>query len=119
MKKYCYPFLFALLFSFSCTEDGDPAMDMEDADPMENLVWLQEMAENLSEGNMSEYSYIKQATYKGQTVFFPFNCCPHCNTALILYDYNGNAIQGEDFVLNDLKNQKLIWQPTNSICNLN
>ena len=113
MKKSIFPILFCLLFSYSCTEEDDPATD-----PIENLAWLQEMAENLSARSLSEYSYIKQATYKGQTVFFPFNCCPHCNTALILYDSSGNAIQ-EDYTMDDLEDQKLIWHPANSTCSFN
>lgn len=119
MKKHIYPILFCLLFSFSCTEDKDPATTCGVTDPIENLAWLQQMTEDLSEGSLSEYNYIKQAIYKGQTVFFPDSCCPHCNTALILYDCSGNTIQGEDYTMDDLEDQKLIWQPTNSTCNFN
>jgi hypothetical protein len=115
MKKPLYLVFICLLFAFSCTEDEDPATACGVADPIENLAWLQEMTENLSEGSLSEYSYIKQATYKGETVFFPGSCCPHCNTALILYDCSGNAIQ-EDYTIDDLEDEKLIWQPANSTC---
>jgi len=116
MRKSIYPILLCLLFTFSCDEDEDPATACGVDQPIENLAWLQEMEENLSEGSLSEYSYIKQATYKGGTVFFPGSCCPHCNWALILYDCSGNAIQ-EDYTMDDLEEQKLIWQPANSTCN--
>lgn len=116
MKKSIYPILFCLLFSLSCNEDEDPTMACEVNDPIENLAWLQEMTKELSEGSLSEYYYIKQATYKGQTVFLVDNCCPHCNTAPFIYDCSGNRIQ-EDYTFDDLKDEKLIWQPANSSCN--
>ncbi|MEB2775027.1 hypothetical protein SYJ56_06900 [Algoriphagus sp. D3-2-R+10] len=117
MKKSLYPLLFCLLFSFACDEKEDPATACGVSDPINDLPWLLEMKESLSEGGMGDLFYIMQAKYKGKRVFYQGNCCAQCSTLLIFYDCGGNGIN-EEISYDDLEDSKVIWQPENSQCNL-
>lgn len=115
MKKSLYPVLFCLLAGFSCAEKDDPATACGVIDPVENLAWLKQLAENAAIGGLSEFSYITQAKYKGKRVFYQGSCCPNCFWVLILYDCEGNRIN-EEISLNDLEDSLVIWQPENFQC---
>jgi hypothetical protein len=101
MQKPLLLILFCLLFSFACDEKEDPVTACGVSDPLENLAWLKQMAENAAIGGLSEFSYITQAKYKGKRVFYQGSCCPNCSWALILYD---------------LEDSEVIWQPDGSQC---
>lgn len=115
MRKSIYLVLFCVLVGFSCDEKDDPTTACGVSDPVENLAWLKQLAEEASSGGLSEYAYITQAKYKGKRVFYLGSCCPNCNWALILYDCEGNALDDE-ISFDDLEESKLIWHPENYQC---
>ncbi|WP_425638053.1 hypothetical protein ACPUEN_01405 [Algoriphagus yeomjeoni] len=116
MKKLINPiFLCCLLISVSCTENEDPAMACGVSDPIENLPWLKQMAENASSGGLSEFAYIAKAKYKGKRVFYLGSCCPNCSWALILYDCERNTLTDE-IGFDDLEDTKVIWQTSDNQC---
>ncbi|AEL25611.1 hypothetical protein [Cyclobacterium marinum] len=115
MKKFTFPLLFCFILSFSCIEDQDPETICGVTDPLTNLSWLKTLQENYASDEMSEYNYIGQAIYEGQTVFYLASCCPNCNWQLITYDCSGNKIE-EDHTLDDLDSKQTIWKSEDSEC---
>lgn len=100
-----------LLLSQSCTDtmQADCGVD----NPLEDLEWLKAETENL---NRSGFIYLVEGKYKGRTVFF-FNACdPIQPTLTVIQDCQGEIIQ--EASANDVRNQKVIWAPINSVCNL-
>lgn len=115
MKKSLYLLLFCLLFSFACQESDDPVIVCGVSDPIENIAWLKQLAEESGKSSLAEYSYIMQAKYKGERVFYWGTCCPNCNWILVLRDCSGNEIEG-DYTFDDLEDKQVIWQLENSQC---
>lgn len=113
MKSFLLVLLSAALL-FACNENEGPAgCGVEN--PIEDLAWLKQEIENASVPSSSEYSFLMQATYQGQTIFFFGFCNPLWNYAAIIKDCQGNRIPGEVSSA-DLANQKVIWKPANSVC---
>ena len=106
--------LLSAAFLFACNENDGPAVCGVE-NPIEDLAWLKQEIENASIPNSSEYSFLMQATYRGQTVFYFGFCNPLWNWATILRDCQGNQMSGE-VSLTDLVNEKVIWKPANSVC---
>ena len=117
MKKALYPILFCLVLSFSCKDNEDPATACGVSDPVENIPWIKQWAEESAKGGLAEFSYIAQAKYKGKRVLYWGSCCPMCLWALILRDCSGDRIEG-DYTFDDLEDVKVIWEPENSQCAL-
>ncbi|WP_057939741.1 hypothetical protein [Algoriphagus resistens] len=115
MKKLFYPLLFCLLFSFACDEKEDPATACGVSDPIENIPWLKQWAEESAKESMAEFSYIAQAKYKGKRVFYWGSCCPNCSWALVLRDCEGDRINDE-ISFDDLEDTQIIWDPEDSQC---
>lgn len=115
MKKAFYPTLFCLLLSFACEDNEDPTTTCGVNDPTNNLPWLVEMKESLSDGGMGDLFYIMQAKYKGKRVFYQGSCCAQCSMMLRFYDCDGNGIN-EDISYDDLEDSEVIWKPENSRC---
>ncbi|WP_439489849.1 hypothetical protein [Algoriphagus sp.] len=115
MKKALYPILFCLVLSFACKDNEDPATACGVSDPVENIPWLKQLAEESATGGLAEFSYIAQAKYRGKRVFYWGSCCPNCSWALILLDCSGDRVAGE-YTFDDLDDQKVIWRPENSQC---
>lgn len=115
MKKSIIPILICFIIGFSCGVKEYPASACGVNDPIENLTWLKQLAENASGGGLSEYAYITQAKYKGKRVFYLGSCCPNCNWALILYDCEGNRLNDE-ISFDDLEESKVIWHGVNYKC---
>lgn len=113
MKKFLL-LIVCSAFLFSCNEDENPAVCGVE-NPVEDLAWIKASIEEFSSDGLSNYSYLSQARYQGETVFFFGSCCPFCNWALIVKDCQGNVLEG-DIKLTDLTDQKVIWQPDNSVC---
>ena len=111
MNKYSFLILLSFLFCFSCDVFDGPANSCSVSDPINDLPWLNTM----KEGYISEYNYIGQATYEGETVFYFASCCPLCNWALKSYNCSGEKIE-ESHTLEDLKNKKVIWKAEDSKC---
>jgi hypothetical protein len=84
--------------------------------PVEDLVWIKSFIQEMSGSGYNGYSYFKQASYQGETVFYFGSCDPLANWALIVKNCEGNRIAGE-ISLFDLTDQKVIWKPANSACN--
>lgn len=113
MKKYLFLFVCSMLL-FSCYDDEGPSVCGVE-NPVRDLVWIKEGIKSASNPSYSEYSYLMQATYQGKTVFFFGYCDPLANWALIVKDCDGNRVEGE-ISFSDLKDQKVIWKPSNSVC---
>lgn len=117
MKKLMIPILLlSTVLCFSCKDDEEPATACGVSDPVENLAWLNAIKVDSETSSGSEYSYIAQATFEGETVFYRGSCDPLANWALILYDCGGNQIE-EEYTFDDLENTLLVWQPEDSACN--
>jgi hypothetical protein len=115
MKKFTFPLLCCLILCFSCNEDQVPETICGVTEPLTKLPWLKTLQENHASAEMSEYNYIGQATYEGETVFYLASCCPNCNWQLITYDCSGNQIE-EDHTLDDLDSKQIIWKAEDSEC---
>ncbi|WP_339925969.1 hypothetical protein [uncultured Cyclobacterium sp.] len=115
MKKLFYPFIFSLLILFSCNETDNPDTICGVTDPLNDLPWLKTLQQGLASEEMSEYNYIGQASYEGETVFYLASCCPNCNWQLVSYDCSGDTIEG-DYALEDLEGKKVIWKSEDSEC---
>jgi hypothetical protein len=115
MKNSIYLILSFLLIGFACQENDDPATACGVNDPIENIAWLKQLAEESSTGGLSEFSYISQAKYKGKRVFYWASCCPNCSWALILRDCDGEALD-QNITLDELEDIQVIWRPENFQC---
>lgn len=114
MQKEFLLILFSILF-LSCRENDGPTACAV-ADPVNDLAWIQQEIKVLENSSLIEYTYLVQATYKGETVFFFGSCCPFCKFAIAILDCQGKAISGSISIA-DLSDQKVIWKPANSVCN--
>ena len=113
MQKVILIFLLSTLI-FSCRENDEPTTCAV-ADPVNDLAWVQQGIKELENSNLIEYSYLVQATYKGETVFFFGSCCPFCKFAIIILDCQGKALSSS-ISSSDLVDSKVIWKPANSVC---
>ncbi len=86
--------------------------------PTEDLSWLkQEISkrdQNLTD--LNKYFFIQQAEYEGQTVFVYSNCCPFCDTMLLVYNCEGVLLQSSDN--QKIINSKVIYRPSDFKCQL-
>lgn len=113
MKKYLFLLVCSALI-FSCNDEERPAVCGVE-NPVEDLAWVKGQIQSMGFPNSVAYSYLKQANYQGETVFFFGYCDPLANWALIVRDCQGNRIEGE-ISLSDLNEQKVIWKPSTSLC---
>lgn len=113
MKSF-FLVLLSSAFLFGCT-DGENPTSCGVENPVEDLAWLKQEIQNASIPSSSEYSFLMQATYRGQTVFYFGFCNPLWNYATIFRDCQGNQLTGE-VIFAEFTNQKVIWKPANSIC---
>ena len=117
MKKNTI-FLFSLLFLIlGCKNDDDFNNTCNVLNPIEDLSWLKERAQEL-EPQSGEF-YISQAEYKGNTIFIFGNCCAACNTIVPVYNCEGTKlgnIGDSNFSTDILNNDVIIWKPTNFVC---
>lgn len=116
MKKYLFLWISSAIL-FSCNEDERPVV-CDTANPLEDIAWIKAAVEEYSSSELSEYTYLSQASYQGETVFFFGSCCPNCNWALIVRDCQGNELT-ENITFDELTSQEVIWQPSNSACDFN
>ncbi len=114
MKKHlCILLVFLTLFS--CADNDDVRGDACGIDnPTENLTWLKNEINQrgANPSYISKYFYIAQATYNSQTVLVYENCCPTCNTVVIVYDCEGNSLGQINVNIDrdEIKNAKIIYQ---------
>ncbi|HMP99654.1 MAG TPA: hypothetical protein PKC24_07725, partial [Cyclobacteriaceae bacterium] len=112
---------FILLCSGSCSDDHDQHCGVDN--PIEDLSWLAERVEEIEDSELAEFFYITKASYKLKTVFIIKNCCPFCASVYSVHDcsgkYLGNIGTGKnDIDQSKLKNETLIWEHTNTGCNV-
>jgi hypothetical protein len=115
MQKAFLIILLCVLF-LSCRENDEPATCAV-ADPVNDLAWIKQGIKELENTSLVEYSYLVQATYKGETVFYFGSCCPFCKFAIIILDCQGKALSSS-ISSSDLVDSKVIWKPANSVCTL-
>lgn len=90
--------------------------------PIENLDWLRFEIEQreLNPTEDMKYCYITQGEFNNKPVFLYEDCNPLVNKIIPVYDCLGNllAVLGRDSItLEDVKSQKIIWQPNGFLCN--
>lgn len=107
----CVLFLF-----FSCQESENPN-PCGVVNPVREVDWIKDAIKENEAGGLAVYSYLVQAEYKGQPVFYFGSCCPFCKFAIVVLDCQGNKLSSS-ISSSDLVNSKVIWKPANSICNL-
>jgi len=125
MKKngalYLIAFFIIVTLFFSCSDNDDTVEAACGVDnPIEELPWLKaEIASRESKTtDISKYFYIAQATYNSQTVYVYEDCCPVCNTAVLVYNCKGELL-GQvhaEITRKSLKNSKIIYKPDNFAC---
>lgn len=111
-------FLLVLLnsaFLLGCADSENPTYCGVE-NPVEDLAWIKESIKESQSSSLSQYSYLIQGSYEGETVFSWGSCCPFCNFVVMVQDCQGNLIEGVS--LSEVKNQKIIWKPENFACNL-
>jgi len=122
MKKL-FVFSLFLLLSFSCKEDF-PKKICGVENPVEKLEWLSDLVQSLEDRsqNLHEtYKYVSRAVYKNEYAYILNNCCPFCNTIVIVYNCEG-IIKGHlgygtgsiDSSL--LQDSTIIWKLINFAC---
>ena len=100
-----------------------PACSVEN--PVEELAWLRdEVRARLQEpiNEYTQYQYIAQAEYQGETVFIYGNCCPYCNSFIPVFNCSGEKIgslgyREEDIDFSVLEQAVVVWKPKGYSCN--
>lgn len=119
MKRLILFFSLGLLI-FSCQKsEGPESCGVEN--PTQNLPWLKEIVKDLESSSLSEYHYVVEARYEGNTVFLIQNCCPFCNSIVPVYNCKGEDL-GYLSDQNGIQPSKIsfvriVWKPANSSCN--
>jgi hypothetical protein len=121
-KKLAFPFLFLIMFTFSCQEEvaSGPACEVEN--PVRDLGWLADIAKELDNSGLRDVFYISQAQYKSKPVFAVQNCCAFCNTSPPpVYDCEGKQIgfigSGKGDIDPDiLENSIIVWKTEGFTC---
>ncbi len=92
-------------------------------DPVKDLDWLRfEVEKRMANINgLTKYCYITQANLDGKPVFLYWDCNPAINKVIPIFDCLGNNLGnlGYEINLEDLKNQTIVWQPEEFVCNPN
>lgn len=108
--------LFVFTVFFSCQESENPK-PCGVGNPVEDVDWIKDAIKENEAGGLAVYSYLVQADYNGKTVFYFGSCCPFCKFANVILDCQGEMLSGS-ISTSELTNQKVIWKPANSACNL-
>lgn len=96
-------------------DDGSEKLGCNVANPITDLVWLQEAIADLEN---DPYSYYATATYEGKTVFYYVNCDPAVNYVSYLLNCKGNQLGFTNDYQSSLEDIAVIWKPEDSLCNL-
>lgn len=119
-----FPLLFLTILSFSCQEDivSGPACKVEN--PVRDLEWLADIAEELDNSGLRDVFYISQAQYKLKPVFVVQNCCANCSTPPPpVYTCEGKQIGSIGYGKGDinpdiLENSIIVWKTEAFSCTM-
>jgi len=117
MKKLILFALITLLASACDHDHADPGPQVCGVtNPTQNLPWLKAQIDLYANdgSDFSQYRYIQQSTYQGNTVFIMGACCPLCEFSSSIFDCTGKEMSITIFDLN--APSTLIWKPRNSVC---
>ena len=79
--------------------------------------WLSQTIANLEKSDLKQYFFIERGVYEGKCVVYVNNCCPMCNTIIILYTCNGTQLTDRPD-MTKLQDVELVWKPGNFSCQL-
>lgn len=119
MKKY---FTISILILISCQNDDSLRLENTCSvdNPIEELEWLREEIQQLIsiDSDLYRYFYISQATYENETVFIFDNCCPFCNSIVLVKNCKGETIGalGSEIDHNSISDELVVWKPANYQC---
>lgn len=107
----------------SCSKDDFDLPRCKFNDATQDLPWLKSIIQD-REANPTDdmkYCYIEQAKLKRKPVFVLGDCNPLVNKAVYVLDCEGNIVKNEDdeevyAVDADLKDRRIIWKPTDFVC---
>lgn len=118
MERTTALFLLIALVSSCVTHDFPNTNTCFVGDPVEQLDWLQDQIREINNYSLSRYSYIIQATYHGETVFFSRNCCPACLSAPPqVLNCEGQPLFSLDAERqSEIRNEQIIWRGANFAC---
>jgi hypothetical protein len=118
MKASLFLLLVFCSVSFRCSDDT-PSDGCDSSNPVRHLPWLYVQIEQLKQSSIFEYMWITTAKHNSQTVFILGDCCPFCDSMLIVYNCSGEQIGivgDSNFGMDLLDNDQLVWKADNSSC---
>ena len=124
VKRIAFPLVFLMALSFSCQEDVVPGPACNVENPVRDLDWLADIAEELDNSGLRDVFYISQAKYRLKTVFVVRNCCANCSTLPPpVYTCDGKQIgsigEGKgDIDPEILDNSIVVWSTENFSCSV-
>ena len=113
-------FSFILLLTiFSCEKDylGDNTCKAKN--PLEDISWIKKEINFINQlpPDESRYIAIVMAKYNGETIFYSTYCDPQYEPVYPIKNCSGTIIGYYGEILpEDLKEQVVIWKPSNCIC---
>ena len=83
-----------LLLASTCDECEEVQRDCNDVqDPRTELTWVADYANDIDEdAELGKYRYIRKGIHNEQLVFILGDCCPFCNTIIVVKDCSGATI---------------------------
>ncbi|HEY5746271.1 MAG TPA: hypothetical protein VIU12_09365 [Chryseolinea sp.] len=110
-------FLLAIAVACHCDKnEPEPAIVCGVVNPTENLPWLKAIIDDYKKdlSGFTKYQYVLQSTYEGNTVFVFGDCCPFCNSMILVKDCEGNPVEAA--AGDETGPTTVIWKPENSTC---
>lgn len=114
--------IFLLFAILSCSSDDSlPIIAACDVDnPIEDLAWLQSRVQVLrdNETEESQFFFVSQATFQGETVFIFDNCCPFCNTVAPVFNCSGEqlGLLNNEVPQDELTGLQIVYRPNDFAC---
>lgn len=86
----------------------------------EDLTWLDSEVKNQGE-LYNKYFYVSQAVYQGEIVFLFENCCPLCQTIILVKNCSGDTIghlgyNEGDIDPEEISNSFVVWKAPENEC---
>ncbi|MFH4969480.1 hypothetical protein V8G61_14835 [Gaetbulibacter sp. M240] len=113
------------MFLILCESIESPRLFCGVSNPVEELIWLKQKTEELKQTGLYETGqvYIWYTEYDGETYFIIDNCCPNCNSVLLIYNCMGEYVSANTTISEYINSydkdiNNVIWNPENFSCNL-